>query len=323
MMPPLSRVNRLDRSALKRGWHACSRRKATRRGRIGSVRLVLVGESLTSRLRLALCAAFVGCAAIAASVQANAEQPATLLEEVVVVAPSLEESVPLELRQFGNRVEIINAEELALGGFNDIGQTLQMRVPGLYLAPKNGAFDYMNCALQGSRCQDILWLIDGVRINNRLYNSTSPLDTVPAHMVERVEVLYGGQGIFYGTQSVAGVVNVVTKVFSNETDASGRTATTAFTPASTTGCRAVATASCYTPRPMRQTVSSRSSTATTSRAARTGLAATRCERPGSNTVDLFEPGRASCCTHAEPTTRWTGLRRRIARCRSMRGKRTW
>ena len=222
MMPPLSRVNRLDRSALKRGWHACSRRKATRRGRIGCVRLVLVGESLTSRLRPALCAAFVGCAAIAASVQANAEQPATLLEEVVVVAPSLEESVPLELRQFGNRVEIITAEELALGGFNDIGQTLQMRVPGLYLAPKNGAFDYVNCALQGSRCQDILWLIDGVRINNRLYNSTSPLDTVPAHMVERVEVLYGGQGIFYGTQSVAGVVNVVTKVFSNETDASVR-----------------------------------------------------------------------------------------------------
>ena len=177
---------------------------------------------MTSRLRPALCAAFVGCAAIAASVQANAEQPATLLEEVVVVAPSLEESVPLELRQFGNRVEIITAEELALGGFNDIGQTLQMRVPGLYLAPKNGAFDYMNCALQGSRCQDILWLIDGVRINNRLYNSTTPLDTVPAHMVERVEVLYGGQGIFYGTQSVAGVVNVVTKAFSDGPDASVR-----------------------------------------------------------------------------------------------------
>jgi len=100
-----------------------------------------------------------------------------------------------------------------------LSQALQMLVPGLYLAPKNGAFDYMNCSLQGSRCQDILWLIDGVRINNRLYNSTSPLDTVPAHMVERVEVLYGGQGIFYGTQSVGGVVNVVTKEFSEALDA--------------------------------------------------------------------------------------------------------
>ena len=141
-----------------------------------------------------------------------AEDP---IEEMLVVG-QLEETIPLQLAEYGNRVEIITAEDIELGGFNDVSQSLQMLVPGLYLAPKNGAFDYMNCSLQGSRCQDILWLIDGVRINNRLYNSTSPLDTVPAHMVERIEVLYGGQGIFYGTQSVAGVVNVVTKSFSDE-----------------------------------------------------------------------------------------------------------
>ncbi len=139
------------------------------------------------------------------------------LEEELIVVGSLEETLPLQLSQYGNRIEVITAEQIDLAGFNDLSQSLQMLVPGLYLAPKNGAFDYMNCSLQGSRCQDILWLIDGVRINNRLYNTTSPLDTVPAHMVERVEVLYGGQGIFYGTQSVGGVVNVVTKAFANET----------------------------------------------------------------------------------------------------------
>jgi outer membrane cobalamin receptor len=137
-------------------------------------------------------------------------------EELVVIGQRLEESIPLDLQQFGNRVEIITAEQLQLGGFNDVGQALQMEVPGLYVAPKNGAFDYMDCSLQGSRCQDVLWLVDGVRINNRLYNTTAPLDTVPAHMIERIEVLYGGQGIFYGTQSVAGVVNIVTKSLSNE-----------------------------------------------------------------------------------------------------------
>jgi vitamin B12 transporter len=100
------------------------------------------------------------------------------LEEVVVRGQRLEESIPLDLQQFGNRVEVITAEQLELGGFNDVSQALQMEVPGLYLAPKNGAFDYMDCSLQGSRCQDVLWLIDGVRINNRLYNTTAPLDTV-------------------------------------------------------------------------------------------------------------------------------------------------
>jgi len=154
--------------------------------------------------------------ALAAATSALGQDSANgVQEEVIVLGARLEETIPLDLEQFGNRVEIITADELQLGGFNDLAKSLQMKVPGLYLAPKNGAFDYVGCSLQGSRCQDILWLIDGVRINNRLYNSTSPLDTVPAHMVERIEVLYGGQGIFYGTQSVAGVVNVVTKSFSD------------------------------------------------------------------------------------------------------------
>jgi vitamin B12 transporter len=145
-------------------------------------------------------------------------QEAREAEEVFVFGQRLEESIPLDLEQFGSRVEIISLEDLELGGFNDVSQALQMEVPGLYLAPKNGAFDYMDCSLQGSRCQDVLWLVDGVRINNRLYNTTAPLDTLPAHMIERIEVLYGGQGIFYGTQSVAGVVNIVTKRFSGEPD---------------------------------------------------------------------------------------------------------
>src|SRR5690606_32714878 len=100
--------------------------------------------------------------------------------------------------------------------FHDVSQTLQMQVPAFYVAPKNGPFDYMNCSLQGSRCEDVLFLVDGVRIANRLYKTTTPLDTIPAHTIDRVEVLYGGQGIFYGTQSVAGVVNIVTSSFSGE-----------------------------------------------------------------------------------------------------------
>ena len=154
-------------------------------------------------------ATFTACSAVAQTAD----------EELVVIGQRLEETIPQELERFGNRLEILDADAIDLGGFNDLSQTLQMQVPAFYVAPKNGPFDYMNCSLQGSRCEDVLFLIDGVRIANRLYNTTAPLDTVPAHAVERVEILYGGQGIFYGTQSVAGVVNVVTRGF--EADPSG------------------------------------------------------------------------------------------------------
>lgn len=140
------------------------------------------------------------------------------IEEILVSSQRLEETIPQDLSRYGNRIEIVTAAEIAERGFVDITQTLQMLVPGLHISPKNGPFDYFDASLQGSRNQEILWLIDGVRITNRLYNGTSPLDTVPAHMVERIEVLKGGQGIFYGTQSVGGVVNIVTKSLQDDTD---------------------------------------------------------------------------------------------------------
>ncbi|MFT3907192.1 MAG: TonB-dependent receptor [Steroidobacteraceae bacterium] len=160
-------------------------------------------------------AALGGLLSVASATQIGAVEKAD--EEVLVLGTQLEETLPQELARYGNQLEVISAEQIQNGGYNDVTQALQMLVPGLYAVPKNGPFDYVDASLLGSRPGDILFLIDGIRINNRLYNGTSPLDTIPAHMIERIEVLKGGQGIFYGTQSVAGVVNVVTKPFSDST----------------------------------------------------------------------------------------------------------
>lgn len=142
------------------------------------------------------------------------------IEELVITGARLEETIPQDLSRYGNQVEVITGEQILRMGFVDVSQTLQMLVPGLHVRPKNGPFDYVDASLQGSRTGDILWLIDGVRINNRLYNGTTPLDTIPSHMIERIEVLKGGQGIFYGTQSVGGVINVVTKALQQQADGS-------------------------------------------------------------------------------------------------------
>ncbi len=134
-------------------------------------------------------------------------------ETVAVAAPRLEEELPQEIEKTGVRVQTITSAQIENGGYYDVSQALQSLVPGLFLSPKAGPFDYVAVALQGSRTNEILWLVDGVRISNRLYNGTTPLDTIPSHMVERIEVIEGGQGLFYGTQAVAGVINVVTKSF--------------------------------------------------------------------------------------------------------------
>lgn len=135
---------------------------------------------------------------------------------VEIRAMALEEQLSSELSKLGHQVEVISAEQIRRTGATDIAKALQTLVPSLYVSNKHGSFDYATISLQGSRTKDVLFLVDGVRINNRLFGSTSPLDTLPSHMVERVEVVKGGQSLFYGTQAVAGAINIITKAYTDE-----------------------------------------------------------------------------------------------------------
>lgn len=144
-----------------------------------------------------------------------ADDAATSIDEVVVTGARLEDTLPQTLAQYGSSLETIDADTVRRNAYVDVSQALQMQTPGLFVSPRNGPFSYADIALQGSRTGDVLWLVDGVRINNRLYTSTSPADTLPASMVERIEVLKGGQSLFYGAQAAAGVINVVTRAYSD------------------------------------------------------------------------------------------------------------
>ncbi len=131
---------------------------------------------------------------------------------------SLEDELPAQLAEYGTVLNTVSAVQILNGGYVDVASALQDQAPGLYITSKNGPFDYVQISLQGSRTEDVLWLVDGIRINNRLYAGTTPLDTIPASMVESIEVLDGGQALFYGTQAVAGAVNIVTKSFTDHPD---------------------------------------------------------------------------------------------------------
>ncbi|HEY4340441.1 MAG TPA: TonB-dependent receptor [Steroidobacteraceae bacterium] len=176
-----------------------------------------MGSGIRRYMCLGIGAWGVFTAAQAADTAAATDTNDRNLEQVVVTG-HLEEDLPFDLEKYGTRVDIITAAQIRNGGFVDVAQALQSLTPGLYISPKNGPFDYADISLLGSRTQDVLWLVDGVRINNRLYGSTPPLDTLPAAMVERIEVLDGPQALFYGTQSSAGAINVITKSFSDTPD---------------------------------------------------------------------------------------------------------
>lgn len=133
------------------------------------------------------------------------------LQPQSIFAPSVESTAVAEMARYGSKLEIIDRQQIERAGpSSDITRVLQMYVPGLYVAPKNGPFDYGTYSLLGGRNDDTLILLDGVRLNNRLYGGLY-LDTLPANAIERIEVLKGGQSLLFGTQAVSGVINIVTR----------------------------------------------------------------------------------------------------------------
>ncbi|MBI1340465.1 TonB-dependent receptor plug domain-containing protein [bacterium] len=166
-------------------------------------------------LRTFLLASAGGAAVcLAPGAMAQTSGPDAGRDTVVIVGTTIEETQPQELAKYGSDLSTVTTEEIRNQGFVDASQVLQMEVPGLFLAPRGGPFSYLDISLQGSRTQDMLFLVDGVRINNRLYSGTIT-DTLPSAMIERIEVLKGGQSLFYGTQAGAGVINVVTRGYTD------------------------------------------------------------------------------------------------------------
>lgn len=163
-----------------------------------SVRAVLMGMS-----------ALAGSTALMAP--PAAAEDAVMLNSLTISAPAVETTTVSELAKYGSKTEIVTREQIERAGPSaDVSRVLQMYVPGLYVAPKNGPFDYGSYSLLGGRADDILILLDGVRLNNRLYGGIY-IDTLPTAAIERIEVLKGGQSLFFGTQAVSGVINIVTR----------------------------------------------------------------------------------------------------------------
>ncbi|MDR1041111.1 MAG: TonB-dependent receptor [Deltaproteobacteria bacterium] len=158
---------------------------------------------LTSVLLIAVSTSMLVMTSSAkAQVQARDVLPTT-----VVLGRQIEEKLSAELAEYGHQVYVIQGEDMLKQGYTDLNEALAKMAPGLaILVTGRGNTDYFY--LNGNN--HVLWLIDGIRLNSRLFGSAD-VDTIGIHMVERVEVLIGGEGLFYGTEASSGVVNVITK----------------------------------------------------------------------------------------------------------------
>lgn len=117
---------------------------------------------------------------------------------------------------------VITAEDIRRGGFSCLPEALRL-VPGLYVAKVSahwwtisarGFSDYLN--------NKMLVLIDGRSVYTRLFGGVFwELQDIPLDDVDRIEVIRGPGGTLWGSNSVNGVINIITKPADATQGASG------------------------------------------------------------------------------------------------------
>ena len=167
---------------------------------------------------LMLCG-LLSCPAWAAEVSKPETSDETIaLEDMTVKEKRSVQRYSEELQQYGHSVEVITGDQIREAGFVDLTKAIQAMVPGIFTSARQGRGGWTFTYLHGS--DDFLWLLDGVRITNPLYASDWSA-TLSIHQVERIEVLKGGESIFYGSGARAGAINIITKEVEKETKGEG------------------------------------------------------------------------------------------------------
>jgi vitamin B12 transporter len=150
---------------------------------------------------------FIAAAVIISSI-AKAQDSTKLLNEVVVTA----NKYPNKISQTGKVLTIITKEQLQKSGANDIAQILTSQA-GVYINgfSSNTGKD-KNIYLRGAKPEYTLITIDGVPMYDASgIGGNFDLKNIAIDNVERIEILKGSQSTLYGSDAIAGVINIITK----------------------------------------------------------------------------------------------------------------
>jgi vitamin B12 transporter len=136
-----------------------------------------------------------------------AEEQAVRLEDLVVTATRSATAVD----EVGSSVTVVTAEEMEQRQQRTVLEVLRA-VPALDVVQSGGPGGSTAVFLRGAPSQYTLVMVDGVVMNDPSNTSRSfDFFDLSTDGVERVEILRGPQSTLYGSDAMAGVINIITR----------------------------------------------------------------------------------------------------------------
>lgn len=184
---------------------------------------------LRQAVRSALAVGAVGSLAGVGIAMAQTAAPAgstagqaTQLSKITVVGSR----IPRTSIATSQPVVTISRQQIQASGFTTLGQVLQnmpQAGPTINLQVTNNVgqsagAEYVNLHNMGS--ERLLVLVNGQRWTASI-NGATDLSTIPTAIISRIEILLDGASAVYGSDAIAGVINIITVKNFNGAEASG------------------------------------------------------------------------------------------------------
>lgn len=131
-----------------------------------------------------------------------------MLDSVTVVSSLQQQKVS----STGRSIYVIKAEQIRDLPAQSLDELLRY-LPGMEVQMRGPAGGQSDLLIRGGTFQQVLVLLDGVRINDPLTGHFNSYMPVAMGEIERIEILKGPASALYGTDAVGGVVNIITRNF--------------------------------------------------------------------------------------------------------------
>jgi len=127
------------------------------------------------------------------------------LDELVVTA----NKVPQKQSTTGKVLTVISREKIIENSGRSLSELLNNQA-GFFINGANNALGTnLDFYFRGAKSGYTLIVIDGIPVNDpSTPNNTFDLNTIPLQQIERIEILKGGQSTLWGSDAIAGVVQI-------------------------------------------------------------------------------------------------------------------
>ena len=163
---------------------------------------------------------FFVLAAVIISNQLQAQDTTgTSLNEVVLTA----NKYPKKQTETGKVITVITRQQLEKSGGKTLSELLNTVAGTTIIGASNNPGTNLTASIRGAAAGNTLILIDGIPVNDpSVITNYFDLNFLSLDQVERIEILKGGQSTLYGSDAVAGVINIMLrKATANKINVSG------------------------------------------------------------------------------------------------------